>query len=357
MYIKIEEEKRMKKLHRFMLIAMAIVMVFSLTACGEKAAPAGQEAPAAGEPAAAAPAETTVIKLGMTINEQDSFYLCAQKFSDLVKERTNGAYDIQLFPNSALGDERTMLESMQMGTLDAGIITSGPFVNFVPEFGVFDMPFLFPDNASAYKVLDGEIGKEILGKLETKDLKGLAFAERGFRNLTNSVRPVKTAADIKGLKIRVMENEVYISSFGAMGVNAVPMAWTEALTALQQGTIEGQENPVNVIHAYKMWDSQKYVTMTRHAYAAAVITFSLEKFNSLPADVQKIFLDAAQEAAEYERAWVAENEATQLAAMEQNGMEVVKDPDLASFKAAVQPVYDKYSQYSEYITRINEAIK
>ncbi|MGD9568565.1 MAG: TRAP transporter substrate-binding protein [Sedimentibacter sp.] len=338
----------MKKLNRFMAIALAIVMVLGMTACGQKAETS--ETPAT----AATP---TVIKLGMTINEQDSFYVCAQKFSELVKEKTNGAYDIQLFPNSALGDERTMLESMQMGTLDSGIITSGPFVNFAPEFGVLDLPFLFPDNASAYKVLDGEIGKEILSKLEDHDLKGLAFAERGFRNLTNSVRPVKTAADIKDLKIRVMENEVYISAFKAMGVNAVPMAWTEALTALQQGTIQGQENPVNVIHAYKMWDSQKNVTMTRHAYAAAVITFSEEKFNSLPADVQKIFLESAQEAAEYERAWVAENEASQIADLKANGMEVIEDPDLESFKQAVQPVYDKYPQYSEYLARINEAIK
>ena len=344
----------MKKLNRFMLIAMTLILVFSLTACGEKPAPAG-ETPAAEAPGSST--KTEVIKLGLTINEQDSFYLCAQKFAELVKERTNGAYDIQLFPNSALGDERTMLESMQMGTLDAGIITSGPFVNFASEFGVLDMPFLFPSNEAAYKVLDDEIGKEILSKLEPKQLKGLAYAERGFRNLTNSVRPVKTADDIKGLKVRVMENEVYISSFEAMGVNAVPMAWTEALTALQQGTIEGQENPVNVIHAYKMWDSQKHVTMTRHAYAAAVITMSLDKFNSLPADVQKIFIDSAQEAAEYERAWVAENEAKQIADLKANGMEVVEDPDLESFKKAVQPVYDKYSQYSDYLARINEAIK
>jgi len=325
-------------------------MVFSLAACS------GSEAPAApAEPSASG--EPKVLKLGMTINEQDSFYVCAKKFAELVKERTNNAYNIELFPNSALGDERTMLESMQMGTLDAGIITSGPFVNFVPEFGVLDLPFLFPNNEAAYKVLDGEIGKEILSKLEAKDLKGLAYAERGFRNLTNSVRPVKTAADVKGLKIRVMENEVYIASFNALGVNTVPMAWTEALTALQQGTIQGQENPVNVIHAYKMWDSQKYVTMTRHAYAAAVITFSLDTFNSLPADIQKIFIDAAQEAAEYERAWVAENEASQIEALKANGMEVIEDPDLESFKAAVQPVYDKYPQYSDYLKRINEVIK
>lgn len=337
----------MKKFNRLIAIVITLTLVFSLTACGKQAA----------SDTSTEPSKTTVIKLGMTINEQDSFYLCAKKFSDLVKEKTNGAYDIQLFPNSALGDERTMLESMQMGTLDAGIITSGPFINFVPEFGVFDMPFLFPDNAAAYKVLDGEIGKEILKKLEAKDLKGLAYAERGFRNLTNSVRAVKTAADVKGLKVRVMQNEVYIAAFEAMGVNSVPMAWTEALTALQQGTIQGQENPVNVIHAYKMWDSQKHVTMTRHAYAAAVITFGLKKFNSLPADVQKIFLESAQEAAEYERAWVAENETKQMAELEANGMSIVKDPDLDSFKAAVKPVYDKYPQYNDYIVRINAAIK
>ena len=334
----------MKKLS-FIALALIAVMVLG-TACGQTA-----------ETPPASSAEPTVIKLGMTINEQDSFYVCATKFSELVKERTDGAYDIQLFPNSSLGDERTMLESMQMGTLDSGIITSGPFVNFVPEFGVLDLPFLFPDNASAYKVLDGEVGKEILSKLEDHDLKGLAFAERGFRNLTNSVRPVNTAEDIKDLKVRVMENEVYIAAFKALGVNAVPMAWTEALTALQQGTIQGQENPVNVIHAYKMWDSQKHVTMTRHAYAAAVITFSEEKFNSLPSDVQEIFIKSAQEAAEYERAWVAENEATQIADLVANGMEVIEEPDLESFKQAVQPVYDKYPQYSEYLTRINEAIK
>jgi tripartite ATP-independent transporter DctP family solute receptor len=336
-------EKKMKKFS-LMVLALVIVMVLS-TACGQTP----ETPPTSAEP--------TVIRLGMTINEQDSFYVCATKFAELVEERTNGAYDIQLFPNSSLGDERTMLESMQMGTLDSGIITSGPFVNFVPEFGVLDLPFLFPDNASAYKVLDGEIGKEILSKLEDHDLKGLAYAERGFRNLTNSVRPVRTAEDIKDLKIRVMENEVYIAAFKAMGVNSVPMAWTEALTALQQGTIQGQENPVNVIHAYKMWDSQKYVTMTRHAYAAAVITFSEEVFNKLPDDVQEIFIQAAQEAAEYERAWVAENEASQIADLKANGMEVIEDPDLESFRQAVQPVYDQYSQYSEYLTRIKEAIK
>ncbi len=340
----------MKRFHRITAILITFIMVFGLTACSNKTEPA------AGSDTNA-PADTVVIKLGTTVNEQDSFHVAAEKFAELVAERTNNAYKIEIYPNAALGDERTMLESMQMGTLDMGIITSGPFVNFVPEMGVLDMPFLFSSDADAYKILDGEIGKEILSKLESAKLKGLAYAERGFRNLTNSVRPVEKAADVAGLKVRVMENEVYISTFESLGVNTVPMAWTEALTALQQGTIQGQENPVNVIHAFKLWESQKYVTMTRHAYAAALITMSLDKFNSLPADIQEIFISSAQEAAEYERDWVAKNEERQMAELESNGMEIIREPDLESFKAAVQKVYDKYPQYSEYLSRIEEALK
>lgn len=325
----------MKGFSRFVSFALAAVLTVSFSA--------------------AAFAAPKVIKLGTTVNEQDSFQVAALKFGELVKERTNGAYVIEVYPNAALGDERTMLEGMQMGTMDMGIITSGPFVNFVPEFGVLDLPFIFINNEHAYAVLDGELGQSILAKLEGVGIKGLAYAERGFRNLTNSVRPVKSAADIKGLKIRVMENEVYTNTFKALGVNAVPMAWTETLTALQQGTIEGQENPVNVIHAFKLWESQKYVTMTRHAYAAAIFTMSKRLFDKLPADVQKIVKDSAQEAAVYERAWVADNEARQMADLKKNGMEILEDPDIESFKSGVQSVYDKYPAFAEDLKKIQAA--
>ena len=296
-----------------------------------------------------------VIKLGTTVNEQDSFQIAALKFGELVKERTNGAYVIEIYPNGALGDERIMLEGMQMGTMDMGIITSGPFVNFVPEFGVLDLPFIFISNAHAYAVLDGELGQSILDKLEDVGIKGLAYAERGFRNLTNSVRAVKNPSDIKGLKIRVMENEVYTNTFKALGVNAVPMAWSETLTALQQGTIEGQENPVNVIYSFKLWESQKYVTMTRHAYAAAIFTMSKKLHDKLPADVQKIMKDSAQDAAVYERAWVADNEARQMEELKKNGMEIIENPEIESFKAAVQGVHDKYPAFAEDLKKIKAA--
>ncbi|MCC8189520.1 MAG: DctP family TRAP transporter solute-binding subunit, partial [Planctomycetes bacterium] len=221
--------------------------------------------------------------------------------------------------------------------------------------GVLDLPFIFADHAHAHAVLDGPLGQEILAKLDDVGIKGLAYAERGFRNLTNSVRPVHSAADIKGLKVRVMENEVYTTTFQSLGVNAVPMAWAETLTALQQGTIEGQENPVNVIHSFKLWESQKYVTMTRHAYASAIFTMSKRLFDRLPPEVQTIVKNAAQEAAVYERTWVAENEARQMAELKEHGMEIVETPDMESFIAAVQSVYDKYPEFADDLERIRQA--
>ena len=299
----------------------------------------------------------TVFQLGTTVNEQDSFQVAAEKFAELVAERTNGEYKIEIYPNGTLGGESDMLDSMSMGMLDMGIITSGPFVNFSEMMGVLDMPYLFATNEEAYEVLDGEIGQELLGTLEEAGLKGLAYAERGFRNVTTSVRPVNSAADLKGLKLRVMENEVYTATFKALDVNAVPMAWAEALTAMQQGTIEGQENPVNVMYSYELWEyGQKYATFDRHSYATAIITMSLDVFNTLDDETQAIFKQAAQEAAEYERAWVAEQEAGQIQALKDNGMEIIENPDVESFRAAVKPVYEAYPQYGEYIARIQAAL-
>lgn len=345
--------KKMKKLTATLLVA---VMALGMVGCGGGNGEADKAPQGGGDAQPQKAAEPIVLQLATTVNTEDSFQVAAEKFKELVEERTDGAYQIEIFPDGVLGDERTLLESMASDTLDMGIITSGPFVNFSADMGVLDMPFLFSSNEEAYKVLDGEAGKELLDTLEQANLKGLAYAERGFRNLTNSQKPVNSAADLSGLKIRIMENEVYQRAFDALGANAQPMAWSETLPALQQGTIDGQENPVNVIYSYKLWESQKYVTMTRHSYSTAIITMSLNKFNELPADVQTIFAEAAQEAAEVERAWVAEHEDEQMQALTDNGMEIVMEPDMASFRDAVQPVYDAYPQYADYMQKIQATL-
>ena len=179
--------------------------------------------------------DPVTLRLAHVVNEQDGFHIAATKLEELVEERTDGKVNIEIFPNASLGDERTLLEGMQIGTVDMGVITNGPVANFVEEMAVFELPFLFPSPEAAYSVLDGPIGQELLDKLADVNLKGLAYAERGFRNLTNSERAVNSPEDLDGLRIRVMENPVYTDTFRELGANAIPMAWTEALTAMQQG--------------------------------------------------------------------------------------------------------------------------
>ncbi|KAA5604723.1 DctP family TRAP transporter solute-binding subunit [Roseospira marina] len=297
--------------------------------------------------------DPTTLRLAHVVNEQDGFHVAATRFKELVAERSDGAITIEIFPNATLGDERTLLEGMQIGTVDMGVITNGPVSNFLEDMAVFELPFLFPSRDAAYAVLDGPVGQELLDRLSEVNLKGLAYAERGFRNLTNSKRPVHTPADLDGLRIRVMENPVYIDTFRALGADAIPMAWTEALTAMQQGTIDGQENPVNVVHAFKLNETQKYMTMTRHTYAPALFVMGMPVWNELSEDAQAIIVESAHDAAVYERQVNAEMEDKQLADLRDRGMEIDDDADLAAFSAAVQPVYETYGEtFGTYLERI-----
>ncbi|MCD5406093.1 MAG: TRAP transporter substrate-binding protein [Desulfotomaculum sp.] len=335
----------MKRIRMLALITCMMVTMLLLTACGQQQA---EQAVTEDEP--------QVIKLAHVVNEQDIYHVTAVKFKELLEQKTNGQIKVKIYPNAVLGDERTLIESMQIGTVDMGVITNGPIANFLPEIAIFDMPFLFADAEEAHKVLDSEVGQKVLDKLETVNLKGLAFAERGFRNLTNSVHPVNTPADIEGLKIRVMENPVYIETFQALGANTVPMAWTEALTALQQGTIDGQENPVNVIKAFKLYETQKYMSMTRHTYAPVTILMGKGLFDSFSAEEQAILVESAQIAAEYAREWNALQITEQITYLKEQGMEII-EPDLAPFRAAVQPVYEKYQERFGDLLKEIEAVK
>ena len=327
----------MKKI--FILISVVILIVGSLSLAGIAAD------------------KSRVIKLAHVVNEKDAFHISALKFKEIVEEKTVGRIKIEIHPNAELGDERTLLEGMQMGTIDMGVITNGPIANFLPEIAVFEMPFLFGTPEEAYYVLDGPIGQKVLKDLEAIKLHGLAYSERGFRNLTNSVRAVNTAADMNGLKIRLMENPLYVDTFKALGANAVPMAWTECLTALSQGTIDGQENPVVVIYSFKLYESQKYMTLDRHTYAPATILTSLKVWNSLSPEDQKIFSEAAKEAGDAAREYDNDNEVAQLKVIKENGMEVIENPDLSSFREAVKPVYEKYGpKFGSLLEEIQEEL-
>ena len=301
--------------------------------------------------------DPVTLRLAHVVNEQDAFHVAATRFRDLVAERTDGRLTIEIFPNATLGDERTLLEGMQIGSVDMGVITNGPVANFLEEMAVFELPFLFPSPEAAYAVLDGEIGQELLDRLQEVNLQGLAYAERGFRNLTNSQREVRSPADIDGLRIRVMENPAYTDTFRELGANAIPMAWTEALTAMQQGTIDGQENPVGVVHSFRLNETQTHMTLTRHTYAPAVFVMGMPAWSRLPEAAQEIVVEAAREAGAHARAFNAEMEATQLEELREAGMIIIDDADLTAFQEAIVPVYARYGEaFGDYLTRIQAAI-
>jgi tripartite ATP-independent transporter DctP family solute receptor len=294
-----------------------------------------------------------VLKLGHAVAPEHPYHLGAVRYSDLVAQRTKGKVKIDVYPSTQLGNERDMVEGLQLGTIDLVVTSTGPLGGFVPRMFVVDLPFLFRDRGHAYKVLDGPIGRELLDAFSAKGIKGLAFWENGFRQMTNSVRPIEKPEDLRGIKIRTMENKVHLSAFRAFGASPTPMAWSEVYTALQQKTIDAQENPIAIIYFQKIYEVQKYLALTDHFYSPTPLLMSLKAFNNLPKNIQKIMLDTAMECATFERNLLHDNEAKQLAEIKAKGMQVIL-PNKKPFQDAVVPVYKEFeSQFGkETIDRI-----
>ncbi|MDR1621840.1 MAG: TRAP transporter substrate-binding protein [Synergistaceae bacterium] len=282
------------------------------------------------------------LKLGHAVPEENAYHYGALKFKELVEAKTGGEVQIDVFPNNQLGTgERDLLEGLQLGTVDVYVGSTGPMGGFEKRFLLFDFPFLFKDKKHVYSVLDGEIGQHILSLLGGKGMHGLAWMENGFRNLTNAKRSIGGVPDVKGLKIRTMENKVHMAMWRTLGVDPTPMAWSEVFTALQQGTIDGQENPIPVIYTSKLYEVQKHLALTRHVFSPAMIVVAKTVFDSLSQEHKKIFEDAAQEAALYQRQVCDKMENEFVDSLKQNGMEVTT-PDLAPFQEACKSVYEEF---------------
>ncbi|MGQ9485662.1 MAG: TRAP transporter substrate-binding protein [Desulfosoma sp.] len=278
-----------------------------------------------------------VIKLGVVTKPGSAQNVCAEKFKEIVEARSD--YEVKIFHSASLGTETEILQQVQMNSVQMGIITSGPFDVFVPEARVIDYPFLFANSREADAVLDGPAGQALLKALERARFKGLAFSENGFRHLTNNVRPVHGVDDVKGLKIRVMESILHKELWRELGANPTPMGWP-IYTELQQGTIDAQENPLWVIWNYKLYEVQKYMTLTGHVYSAHIDVANLEWFNALPAQDRDMIAQAMKEAAIFQRQWNRDNEADFLAKVKAAGMMVDEAPDLASFRAKAAGLKD-----------------
>ncbi len=290
----------------------------------------------------AAQAQDSLV-IGHALSPTSHYGVGAQAFLDTLAELSGGTFTGEQAPAGQLGGERDMIEGLQIGSLDLVITSTGPLGNFVPEVLALDLPFLFRDYDHARSVLDGEIGQELLDAMGGNDLVGLAWSENGFRHVTNSQRPITTPEDLGGLKLRTMENAVHMAAFEGMGAAPTPMAFPEVFGALQQGVVDGQENPITVITASRFWEVQGYVTLTGHVYSPAVVLASPILFEGLTEEQQGWFMEAARASAAATRAEVDRLEAEGVDLMRANGMEVITEIDRAPFQAlaaeAAWPVY------------------
>lgn len=346
----------MKKLSALFLAAG---MVLCLASCGggSSAPSAATPAPAGNPPASSAAASTppstaqVTFRLGVAQEDSNPYSKGAYQFSDLVKEKTNGRIQIDVYTGGQLGGESDMTESVSLGTLDICLTSNAPLTNFSPRFNLFELPYLFMSYEQIDKVLDGEVGRELLDDLSSINVKGLAYFENGFRNLTNSKREINAPADLKGLKIRTMESAMHIAAFTALGANPTPMAWGEVYTALQQGTIDGQENPGIAIKGQKIYEVNKYLSITEHVYTPVELIMNQGAFEKLSPEDQAIVLACAQEAATFERKICREVNAD-LSFFEQQGM-IISHPDKQPFQDIAKTIWKDYEgDLGDLISRV-----
>jgi tripartite ATP-independent transporter DctP family solute receptor len=293
--------------------------------------------------AAAPAAAQTQINVGVVTNPDFVHTKAAMWFKDCVDKAAPGKLSVVVHHSATLGSETQVLQQIQLGTTQMAVCTTGPIESFVPEIKALEMPFVFPSYEAADKVLDGPIGQDLAKRFEKSGFVALAFLDNGFRNVTNSKRPAKTPEDLKGLKIRTMEAPTHLAIWRAIGANPTPMAWP-IFTQLQQGVIDGQENPIAVIHAAKLPEAgQKYLSLTRHVYSALVFVANKAFVDGLPADQRKVVVDCALTAAKQGRSFIRDNEVKQLAELQAMGMQVEEKPDLAAFRKVTAPVIDSAS--------------
>lgn len=294
----------------------------------------------------AAQAQERTIKFAFQNQKEHPQAQGAQKFADLVAAKTHGRIAVKLFPGGTLGGDLQTVSALQGGTVEMTVLNAGILSAQTKEFGIYDFPFLFASPQEADAVTDGPFGKRLLDKLQSKNLVGLAYWELGFRNVTNSKRPITKAEDLAGLKIRVIQSPIYIDMFNALGANAVPMPFPELYTAMEQKAVDGQENPFSTILASKFAEVQKYLTITRHMYNPQAVIASKKFWDSLtPAD-QKAITEAMTEATAFQRSVSRSQADVALEDLKKAGMQVSEfsPAEIDKLRAKVKPVVEKHSE-------------
>ncbi|MBW2492433.1 MAG: DctP family TRAP transporter solute-binding subunit [Deltaproteobacteria bacterium] len=287
----------------------------------------------------------TRITLGVVTKPGSAQNIVAEKFKELIEQASNGHINVQILHSQSIDNEMEILQQIQMNTIQMGIVTGDFFDTFDPVVRVINFPFLFKDNEQADEILDGPLGAKILKSLERGGFKGLCFSEDGFRNLSNNRRSVKSPDDIKGLKIRVMDSVLHKAIWQALGANPTSMPWP-IYSELEQGVIDGQENPLWVMDVYKFYEIQKYMTLTRHVYSPHIDVASLKWWKTLDANTQDLIQRTIYEAAVFQRNDHRSKDAARLALLKEKGMKVEAHPDMDAFRTKVAGLKDM-DLYSE----------
>jgi tripartite ATP-independent transporter DctP family solute receptor len=265
---------------------------------------------------------------GMPPDEEEALHRGVMVFKKMVEQKTAGRVKVDIYPANQLGKEREQFEGVKLGTIEMCMIAEGPMAGFFPEIMVIGVPYLYANEITAWKSLDGSFGKTLFEEMRKKTgVRALGIGENGFRNFTNRVRPIKSPDDMKGLKIRTMENPAHMAMVKAMGASATPIAWGEVYMALQQGVVDGQENPVSVIEVSKFNEVQKYLTLDGHVYSILPILINDKFFMSLPPDIQKIIVDIAKTATTVQRGQNVKKVYDGVKSLQDKGMEVYSPTD------------------------------
>jgi tripartite ATP-independent transporter DctP family solute receptor len=287
-----------------------------------------------------------VFKVGIGLSEDHPQALAVKYFAEQLAAKSGGKLVAKLYPGGALGNDVSMTSALRGGTLEMTVPDSSTLMALIKPFGVLNLPLTFNTEQEADAVLDGPFGQKLLAKLPEKGLVGLGYWENGFRHVTNSRRPITKADDIAGLKLRVIQNQLFLDSFNALGANATPMPFTELFSAMEQAAVDGQENPTATILASRFYEVQKHLVLSRHMYSTWVLLMSKKTWDELSAQEQKIVQDAAREATLYERKTIRAFGDKALGELKKQGMQVTELPpaEQAKMRAKLQPVLAKFSK-------------
>jgi len=336
----------MKKQSIILLFGVCCLTLL-LAACGSK------------ESKVDASGDAIVYRLGHAAPETDPAGLLSNKMAEDIKESTSGQMTFEVFPGAQLGGEVEMVEQVRAGTIDMAIVTSGALSNFVQEVAFLDLPFLFEDFEHAREMLQGEVGDKLKAKAEEKGIKILTFFDYGIANISNNKRDIYSVEDVKGLKLRTLENEIFMDTFRSLGADPVPIPYPELYTSIQQGVVDGTD-PLNVtMTGGKIYEVNKHLSKVGISYRAGVILMNLDKYNALSDDIKSKFDSMILDGRDYYHDTIyPEYEESAEKLMKDNGVNIIdaEDIDLDSFRKAVQPVYDKHeSKYTDFISIIKES--